>query len=303
MRLLLAVLLSVLAAAVGRAQDRRAVVVLNDGTTVTGRVVVANLKGLQLSIGGEIVTIDAANVKTCRMEVIPKGAADAAGAPPAVTPPAVGAAEDPAAAPQLEGKRAAGATPGEPAPSGQEPGAQPAATEEHADGAPPPPGPTKRGDGRATQGERAAGPPRRMARLRERLELLDIAYPWLSPAAPTQWISLGLLLFATFSLAVNLSTRITGSEVTGFGASMVVAIWYMISGFLQVAMVPVSDVSTAAMLIGNGTVALLWLRGLFRLSFGASLVALAIQLGMAAIAFGILQVVDSLLKSMGTGIA
>lgn len=84
---------------------------------------------------------------------------------------------------------------------------------------------------------------------------------------------------------------------------MLITLWYMLSGFLQVAMVPVLHVTTVVMLIGNTAVALFLLRGLFGMTRGAAVLAFAVQLGFVLLGYGILQLVDALLKSVGSSAA
>ena len=129
--------------------------------------------------------------------------------------------------------------------------------------------------------------------------MLDRAYPWLAPAAPSQWISLGVMLLVGLSLIVHLSVRVAGGEKPRLGRSMGLAIWFLVTGFLQVAMVPVNDLSVVLMILLNSSLALFGLVGLFGLGRSGAAVALMVQLGFAMLVFGILELVTALLGSVG----
>ena len=135
--------------------------------------------------------------------------------------------------------------------------------------------------------------------MRGRLELLDQAYPWLVPTEPIQWISIGLLLFAFLSLIVHVSTSVVGAEVNAAGRCMALAAWYLLTTLLQVALVPAVQLATCIMLIANPALALFWLRNLFGLTRGASVIAYAVQLGFVLLGYGVLELVTSLLGSIG----
>jgi hypothetical protein len=152
----------------------------------------------------------------------------------------------------------------------------------------------------AVQGDEAAVPHdmRHQSRFRARLQVVDDAFPWLVPTAPTQWISLGLLLFAFLSLVVHISVTVVGAETPAFGRSMAVAAWYLLTSLLQMAMVPSAHVATFSMLIGNTAMALFWLRNLFGVSRGGAMVAFAVQLGFAVVGYGVLELVTSLMASI-----
>ncbi len=328
---LLLLLVTLLAAATGRAQERRiAIVELENGTTVEGRVVRMDVEQLEILVDGELRTIAATGIRSCRFSTSAEAKETPQGPAPtpttAVAPTTAGRVEVPAGAvlpPNLQDPAkahpAANTTPPMPAgsavvePDVKTPPAAGAAGGQAppADAKQPPAAPA----GEGATAPKAKPPVRRTAlplgddeppqvrlrsRLRERLELLDHRYPWLVPAVPTQWISISLLLFAFLSLVVHLSTKVVGCEAASFGRSMGVSLWYMLTGFLQVAMVPVSDMSVAIMLIANTALALFWLRNLFALSRGGTVVALAVQLGFGVLAFGILELVNVLLATVET---
>lgn len=147
-----------------------------------------------------------------------------------------------------------------------------------------------------------AEPPHDLRRplLRQRLDELDERYPWLAPAAPSQWLSLGLLLAILLVITVHVSARVAGAEHPSVGRSGAVAMWYLLTTLLQVAAVPVNDLAVCLMLLGNTTLALFWLRGLFGLTRIGALIAFAVQLGFVVIGYGALELVDSLLGSISS---
>jgi hypothetical protein len=140
---------------------------------------------------------------------------------------------------------------------------------------------------------------RRVSRLRGRIAALDETYPWLVPAAPALWFSVGLLLLVTLGLVVHMSVRVAGAEAPRLGRSVGLGVWFLLTGVLQVALVPVHDLSVALMLLANSTVALFWLRGLFGLPRSGAVIALIVQLGFAVLIYGILELVTATLSSVG----
>lgn len=138
--------------------------------------------------------------------------------------------------------------------------------------------------------------------LRARIEALDEAYPWLAPTAPTQWVSLGLLLAIALSLAIHLSVHVAGADTPSLGRSSALAGWHLVTAFLQVALVPVNDFSVAMMLLANATLALFWLCALFGLPRANATIAFAVQLGCVALGYGLLELVTALLGSIGVAV-
>lgn len=303
---IVAALLVLFAGVVVRAQEQPATVVMDDGRVLEGTVVAIELGSMQLRVGTEVLTLSTAQITSCKM---PAGATPAPQDPPktggetgAVPPaepaavPAV-AAEAPPAAPAAEPAPVAPAPVGSsadaPAAGGGDgaPAARPAASKDPSTAS------TRRPTARALAPVRE-GPP--MSLLQQRLHMVDVAFPWLLPTVPTQWVSVGLLLFALLSLIVHMSVGVAGAESATFSRSMAIALWYMLTGFLQVAMVPSVHVATFSMLIGNTAMALFWLRNLFGVSRGGAMVAFAVQLGFAVVVYGVLELVTSLLASIET---
>ncbi len=134
---------------------------------------------------------------------------------------------------------------------------------------------------------------------RARLERLDEAYPWLTPTAPSLWVSLSLLLAIAASLVVHLSVQVSGAEVASLGRSVGVALWYLATGLVQFVAVPCNNLSVVLMLLGNSTLALFWLSLLFGLTRSAATIALVVQLGFVVLGYGALELVTALLGSIG----
>lgn len=137
------------------------------------------------------------------------------------------------------------------------------------------------------------------SRWRVRLKRLDALYPWLVPAAPTQWCSLLLVLLTLGSLTVHTSTRVAGAESIGMGRCIAMAAWYLATAMAQMAWAPTHDLGIALMLLGNPTLALFGLCSLFGLSRVGALMAFVVQLGCAVVGYGVLELVTAVLASVG----
>lgn len=264
-------LLAVLLAVSARGQDRHVTVLLLDGETVEGAVVSMDAAALRVQVRGQVRTIDATRIRSCRFdnEVTAK--------PEAAKPaPAPAAAVAPATKPPQEANRKPVSPPQGAA---KAPRAQPATDADPA----------------------VAEIPhdvRHRTLLRARLDRVDEAYPWLQPTAPLQWLSLGLLLAIGLTLAVHASVRIVGAEAATMPRSAGVGLWYLVSGFAQLAGVPANDLTIMLMLLANPTVALFLLTSLFGLTRSGSLIAFAVQLGFGVLAFGVLELVTAVLGSI-----
>lgn len=253
---------------------------LEGGERLQGTVVAMDLATLQIRVDGQVRTVDATRIRSCRFDESP--------APPAGAEQSAGGAETPA--PASTGEAASAPAPGEP------PAAPPAAGKITWKGPLPDP----------ADPEAAAQAPhdrRHLSRWRERLHRLDEAYPWLQPTAPVQWISIGLLLTILLSLTVHASVNVAGAEGASLGRSIGVAIWYLVTCLLQVAAVPCNDFTVVLMLLANPTLALFWLSGLFGLTRLGATIAFAVQLGFAVLGYGVLELVTAILGSIGAPIA
>lgn len=279
---IVAVVLVFLTGALLRAQERPATIVLDDGRTLAGTLVAIDLGSLRLRVGDEVLTLATESIRMCRFD----------GTEPAPAPTEPVRPESTPAAPAVEARTAAPAAPVAPAPVTAAPPARPTPAPPRTVRAPLP--------APVAQGDEAAAPHdlRHQSRFRARLQAIDAAFPWLVPGEPTQWVSLSLLLFAFLSFVVHTSVTVVGADAPAFSRSMGIALWYLLTGLLQMAMVPSVHVATFSMLIGNTAMALFWLRNLFGVSRGGAMVALAVQLGFAVLGYGVLELVTSLMASI-----
>ena len=76
-------------------------------------------------------------------------------------------------------------------------------------------------------------------------------------------------------------------------------LYYLGTTLAQVALVPVNDLSISVMVLLNGTLSLFFLRKLFGLTRGQAVVAQVMQLGFGAGVFAMLELVTSLLTTIG----
>lgn len=289
---LLVLVVAALAPVVG--QERHAVVRLDDGQKIEGRVLQMDLDLLKIEVGNDVLEIAATRIRSCKFV----------------------AANDPASQAVLAGQAEGSQGPGTQGPGTQEPGAQ---GQGHAAAAEPgsaaakalPLQKAKHGDSRVTWTAPIQDPVnphsleavpvdmRHRTHWHHRIGMLDSAYPWLVPAAPSQWLSLGLLLLVGSGLIVHLSVHVAGGEKPQLGRSVGLGIWYLITGLLQVAMVPINDLSMALMILVNTSLSLFALCGLFGLPRVGAVVALLVQLGFVVLVHGILELVTALLGSCG----
>ena len=112
-------------------------------------------------------------------------------------------------------------------------------------------------------------------------------------------MSLGLLLLVGSGLLVHLSVHVAGGERPRLGRSVGLGVWYLLTAFGQVALVPVHDLSVSVMVLCNGSLSLFWLCLLFGLTRGQAVIAQVVQLGFGALVFAALELVSSLLGSIG----
>jgi hypothetical protein len=233
------------------AQERRAVVELDDGRVLQGTVRAMDLTTLQLVVGDVVHQLPATRIRSCRFEPVP---------------PLAPAAADPAPA-----QKAPRITWREPLPAPED----------------------------TSLAEHVPNDLRGRSRWRARLERVDEVYPWLVPTLPSQWCSLGLLLLALSSLVVHMSTRVAGVETASFPRSLFLASWYLVTAALQVALVPATDFAVVLMLLSNTALALFWLVALFGLTRIGAIISFAVQLGFAAVVYGLLELVTAVLASVG----
>lgn len=316
---LLAFLLTLQLLVCAAAQERHAVVRLEDGSELRGTVVSMDLEQLQLRTAEGLVKIPAVRIRKCTFdtEVAEQGAAGDAAKPPDEPAPAPKpqnpVADKPVSTPPAAKPVAETAPPTEsaqePAPGKETEGtaptpAEPAAAEDPAETEAPPADKPATKKPAAVTGDTplaaAADEPvgRQRFHWQARVAELSDRFPWLVPSDPTQWVSMCLLLLASLSLSIYSSTRLASGENQEFGRAVVLSVWFLVTGALQVALVPVNDLSAVIMLLVNPALALLWLRVLFGLSRSAALVAFTIQLGFFVVGYGVLELLDSILRSI-----
>ncbi len=251
MRSLLMTLALVLVATVGLAQERKASLVLEDGSRVSGPVVHLDQQQIVLRIGGDERAYRTEQIDRCVFErILDEQEGSAAG--------------EVSAGP---GSRAAG--PGRPGHGGEDPDAVSVV---------------------AQRGQRLWN---------ARMHAFDHRFPWLVPAAPVQWVSLGILLFALLSLAVHCSARLVVREQQGFGRGTLIGFSYVLFGLAQVALLPATPAAYALASLANVLLALLLYRVAYGLRLGGGMLALALLLVQAGLGYGALVLVDTTLRSIG----
>lgn len=258
----------------GRAQERHATVELFGGEVLVGTVVSIDLSEVQLRVGDTVHKLPSGRIRRCRIE-------EAAAAEGTGEPAPVGGAPEVAKAPASTGAADAPPVP-EQAPGQRRP-----------TWSGPLPDPID-----PTAPEQVPHDLRNRSRLRQRLEVLDDAYPWLQPTAPVQWGSLSVLLWVLTSLSIYLSVHVAGGVAGGFGPCALLSLVYFAAALLQLALAPVHDLAVTLMLLANPTLALFMIRTLFGLSRGGTVIAFAVQIGFAGLAFGILELVTAVLGTV-----
>lgn len=133
----------------------------------------------------------------------------------------------------------------------------------------------------------------------QRMEAVDVRFPWLFPAEPLQWISLSVLLFALLSLGVHAGVRIVAMEPVAFGRATAIGLWLLISGLVQVAWVPGATPAVVGSLVANSLLSLYLFKVAYGLSLGAGFLAWLLLAGQAAVAYGALVLTDTMFRSIG----
>lgn len=260
MRWCVRLLLPLLGAVAAPAQERAVTVHLEGGEVLHGLVVAMDPATLQVRVADRVLTIPAERILQCRFATIE----------PAVelVEPVDAEVVAPPAEPKAKARSAARAH------------AAPVAAAGDIDDA----------------AQRAGDPPaHRHSLLHDRLARLAAAHPWLVPSAFSQWLSGAIVLTILGSLGVWFSVRIAGAEAPTFTRSFGLAIWYLVTALLQVAIVPPGDLSLVVVLLANPAMALFWLTTLFGLPRLHAVVALAVQIGFAALACGAAELVTAAL--------
>lgn len=138
-------------------------------------------------------------------------------------------------------------------------------------------------------------PPRSL--LLARVERFERAHPWLQPSRPTQWLSYGLVLAFVATLGVYFSVRVAGGEAATMSRSVGLAAWYLLTGLVQLALLPGNALGLVAMLLLNPAFALFWLTTLFGMARLNATVAFAVQLGLVALGYGAIEFVTAVLEA------
>ncbi len=266
-----ALFLGLLLATAGVAQERQASVEMDTGELLSGRVLAMDMTSLQILVGGEVRTIPASQIRSCRF------ASGAATEPDAQAPSPTGG-EEPAAMPSA-------------APAGADPERARTPRISWSGPLPDPVDPT-------TQ-DQLPSDRQHTSRLKGRLRAFGAHYPWLAPSGAAQWCSLGLLLAVFGTFVIYLSAGVVGSDNRTLGRSLGISVWYLMTSVMQVAMVPINDLSVVLMILGNASINLFLLRTLFGLTRGGAMIVLAVQLGFCLIGYGVLELVTALLASVG----
>jgi len=130
-----------------------------------------------------------------------------------------------------------------------------------------------------------------------RIDRFERAHPWLQPARPTQWLSYGLVLAIVATLGVYFSVRVAGGEAASIPRSFGLTAWYLLTGLLQLALLPGNALGLVAMLLLNPAFALFWLTTLFGMPRLNASVAFAVQLGLVALGCGAIEFVTAVLEA------
>lgn len=262
MRWCIRLLLSLLVAVGARAQERLVTVQLVGGEVLQGAVVAMDPVTLQVRVGDRVVTVPAERIAQCRFTLVePALAEPAAEAVPAPAPPET---------------------------KGRSRGAE--RTRVAAD-----PVPIHAGDDPSGLPVDSAAD--RHSLFHDRLAWLGRAHPWLLPTAFAQWLSLALVVAILASLGIWFSVRVAGAESPTFTRSFGLAVWYLVTALLQLAIVPPGDLSLAVVLLANPAMALFWLTTLFGLSRLNAVVAFAVQVGFAVLGGGTAALVTAVLAA------
>lgn len=175
--------------------------------------------------------------------------------------------------------------------------------------APAPLGETAIGPSEAKGTESKAPPARARQPLREvvyrtvwdrRKAELDQHYPWLFPTEAYQWVSLFAMLFALLSLAAHLAARLASPDPIAFGRAMTFAFLVLMGGAAQMAFVPATAPAVAVSVGCSGLLIVLLHRLCYSLSFGGALVASLLLTVECSIGYGLLELLDSTLRSIGS---
>lgn len=145
----------------------------------------------------------------------------------------------------------------------------------------------------------ATAPVRYRSLWQKRLDALDRRYPWLFPAEPLQWISLGVMLFALLSLAVHFAARMAASDSLQFGRALFLGAWLLLTSVGLLAVLPPHNQALFGAIVGNLVATTILYAIVYGLSFGGAVLAVFLLAIEGGIGFGLLQLVDATLRSIG----
>lgn len=141
--------------------------------------------------------------------------------------------------------------------------------------------------------------PRGRALWDTRVQALDRAFPWLFPAEPLQWISLGITLFALLSLAIHFAARVSATDRLGFGRALGFGFIALAGTVAQMAVLPSTDAALGGAAAVNVIVSIILFKGLYALSFPGSMLAVFVLSIEGGIGYALLKLVDATLRSIG----
>jgi hypothetical protein len=253
------------------AQERLAIVRVASGETITGRVVSIDLDQITLEVDGNQIRIATARITSCDFETLPAATEPApeAVSEPDPAPAAEGAGNRPAREPPPKGRRSAAGTPG-----------------------------AIRGSKTAASMPAAGmGGPR--IYLQERLLAFKAAYSWLRPDDLLQLVSLCLTGFALLALAVHVAVRVVANDPPGLLRCLAITTASALLLFANVAFVPGNPMPLAVAAIVTLALMMFLFRQFAELDFLETLLALMVLAMQIAVAFGVLELCDAALHTIG----
>lgn len=147
----------------------------------------------------------------------------------------------------------------------------------------------------------ASSPPAAVGlpRLTARLEALDQRYPWLAPADPLQWVSLGVTLLALVSLGIHLGVKLVTVDPPSFGRSLLLSLLFGLAAVVQAATLPQNDSAAVFALAVNGILAVLGIKAVHRVPMLAAFGATLLFAVFGSVGFGVIELIDTMLRSVG----
>lgn len=138
-----------------------------------------------------------------------------------------------------------------------------------------------------------------MRPFRMRTAELQERYPWLVPAQPYQWVSLVVTLFSLLSLFSHFAAKLSGADQPSFGRSMGFAFGLLAALGVELALVSQQSRALGLAALTFAALVPLMHRSMYRMSFAGSLLASLLFTAQIALGYAVLQLVDTMLRSMG----